>query len=181
LGPLPTPDGRSGPNPDRRARAAVKSTCDREKGDVGPALALSANTWISCPQTEHFAPTSRGAGRTCGSSGVGAPARRCKSSLERSQRVGMRSPLLQFARRQYSARVGPLDAASHLRGITVLTIMLSCIDPACEHQPCGMMSGEYSPGVSQRAAPVFIGTTNGSSNRFFLLVRSVSPLGTRSP
>jgi len=61
LGPLPAPDGRSGPNPDRGARAAVKPTCGREKGDVRPALALPANTWISCLQTEHLAPTSRGA------------------------------------------------------------------------------------------------------------------------
>jgi hypothetical protein len=58
LGPLPVPDGRSGPNPDRRARAAVKPTCGREKRDVGAALALSANTWISYLQTEHLAPAS---------------------------------------------------------------------------------------------------------------------------
>jgi hypothetical protein len=35
--------------------------------------------------------------------------------------------------------------AGHLRGATGLTIMLSCIDAAGEHQPCGMLSGEYSP------------------------------------
>jgi hypothetical protein len=36
-----------------------------------------------------------------------------------------------------------------LRGVTVLMIMLSCIDAAREHQPCGMLSGEFSP-VSDR-------------------------------
>ena len=44
------------------------------------------------------------------------PARRYKPSVERSQRVGMRSPLLEFGRRQYPTRVGPscglMDAAS---------------------------------------------------------------------
>ena len=121
------------------------------------------------------------------------PARRYKPSVERSQRVGMRSPLLEFARMQYPTRVGPsrrhagrwtqrhgatttqrrkprthngdlpsssrlalalqiriparlhpLRLARHLRGATVLPIMLSCVFPACEHQPCDRLSGEFS-------------------------------------
>jgi hypothetical protein len=44
-------------------------------------------------------------------------------------------------------RLHPLRLARHLRGVRVLPIMLGCIYPACEHQPCGRLSGEYSPQI----------------------------------
>jgi hypothetical protein len=40
---------------------------------------------------------------------------------------------------------GVFRLSRHLRGVIVLAIMLSCIDAACEHQSCGMLSGEFSP------------------------------------
>jgi hypothetical protein len=48
-----------------------------------------------------------------------------------------------------SARLHPFWFARHLRGATVRATMLTCIYPACEHLPCGRLSGEYSP-VSER-------------------------------
>ena len=44
-----------------------------------------------------------------------------------------------------SARLNAFRFARHLRGATVLPIMLSCMYAGREHQPCGMLSGEYSP------------------------------------
>ena len=46
-------------------------------------------------------------------------------------------------------RLHLLGLPRHLRGVIVLTIMLSCIDPASEHHSCGMLSGEYSPASRQ--------------------------------
>jgi hypothetical protein len=43
------------------------------------------------------------------------------------------------------ARLNAFGFARHVRSVTVLPTMLSCISAAREHQPCGMLSGEFSP------------------------------------
>ena len=60
----------------------------------------------------------------------------------------------------YPIRLHPVSAPQHLRGVTVLMIMLSCINAACEHQPCDRLSGEFSPLIPSTPSPTgkFTGT-----------------------
>jgi hypothetical protein len=46
-----------------------------------------------------------------------------------------------------SARLNPFRLPRHLRGVIVLTNMLTCLLPAGEHLPCDMLSGEFSPQI----------------------------------
>jgi len=56
------------------------------------------------------------------------------------------------------ARLHAFGLPRHLRGATVLMIMLSCIDAACEHQPCGRLSGRVL-GADQMLAPPLLKLT----------------------